>query len=82
MGDLNRRDDSAAVQGPQAESVGLLNAKSGHGLKNSEGNDKVGSEHDVVLEVDAQAVGAELLSKNVKLSSRKYFVSLCAPSTG
>lgn len=67
VGDLNGGDNLAVIKAPEAESVGFLDTKGGDRLENAQGHDKIGSEDNVLLKVDRQAVGAELLFKNVEL---------------
>lgn len=67
VGDLNGGDNLAVIKAPEAESVGLLDTKGRDRLENAQGHDKVGSEDNVLLEVDGQTVGAELLFENVEL---------------
>lgn len=66
VGDSDGGDDLAGVERPQAERVGLLDAERRDGLEDGHGDDKVRGQHDVVLKVDAQAVGAELLAEDVE----------------
>lgn len=67
VGDADGADDLAAGQGPEAESVSLLNAEGRDRLENAQRHDKVGCQDDVLLEVNAQTVRGELRSENVEL---------------
>lgn len=64
LGDGDGRDDGASVEVPQAQGIGLLDTKSG--LENGDGNDKVRGENNLLVKVDAEAVGRELLAENVE----------------
>jgi hypothetical protein len=64
VGDGDGVDDGAAVVVPETESVGVKDL--GEGLENSGGNDEVGGQDEVSLNVDGQTVGRELLAKDVE----------------
>jgi hypothetical protein len=60
----NSRNNSAALEIPEAESVGLLDTSSG--LQNRQRDNKVRGEKDVLLKVNAETVRRELLPKDVE----------------
>lgn len=67
VGNGDGADDLAAGQSPEAKSVGLLNAEGRDGLENAQRHDKIGSQYDILLKVNAQTVRSELRSENVEL---------------
>lgn len=64
VGDGDGRDDGPVLEVPEPESRSLLDAESG--LENAERHNKVRSQDDLLLKVDAEAVGVELLAENVE----------------
>ena len=69
-GQADGADDLALVKGPEAQSLGTLDASSG--LENAQRDDVVRGEDEVVLEVNTQPVRAELLTENVELSRYQH----------
>jgi hypothetical protein len=65
--DFNRADDSSGWQVPEAESVGMLDSQAG--LQDGDRNDEVRCQDDVLLPVDTETVGRELLAENVECAS-------------
>ena len=66
VGDRDGGDDLAGGKFPEAQCVGLLDAGCRGGLEDGDGYDEVAGQYDVLVEVDAQAVGRELLAKDVE----------------
>lgn len=64
VGNGDGGDDGAVRQLPQTEGVGPLNAKSG--LQDAERDHEVRSQDDVVIPVNGETMGIELLPKNVE----------------
>jgi len=64
--DGNRGDDLARAEFPEAKRIGFLDAGNARGLEDRDGHDEVGCQDDVVLEVDGQAMRAELLAEDVE----------------
>lgn len=66
IGDGDRADDLAGAQLPQAEGVGLLDTVDGSRLEDGDWDDEVRGQDDVVLEINGEAMGAELLAENIE----------------
>jgi hypothetical protein len=66
VGDGDCADDFAAAEFPEAQGVGFLDAGDGGGLQDCYWDYEVGCEDDVLVEVDGEAVGRELLAENVE----------------
>lgn len=64
--DGNRGDDLARAEFPEAKRISFLDAGNARGLEDRDGHDEVGCQDDVVLEVDGQAMRAELLAEDVE----------------
>jgi len=70
VGNRDGADDGSCVQFPKAESVSVLDTE--RRFQDGDRDDEVGCQHHVVLEIDAQTMGRELLAQNVE-SSRDVF---------
>lgn len=66
VGDGDGADDLARAEFPETEGVGLLNAVDAGGFEDGDWDDEVRGQDDVLLEIDAEAVRAELLAKDVQ----------------
>lgn len=66
IGDGDGADDLAGAEFPEAECVGLLDPTDRSRLENGNWDDEVGCQDDVVLPVNGQTMGTELLAKNVE----------------
>jgi hypothetical protein len=64
--DSDSGDDLATIEFPQTESVSLLDADGASRLEDGDRDNKVGSQYDLLIEVDGQTMGRELLAEDVE----------------
>jgi hypothetical protein len=70
VGDGDGRDDFARVELPEAKRVCFLDAHGRSRLEDRDGDDKVGGQDELLVEVDGQTVRRELLAEDVE--SRRH----------